>query len=1331
MVMKRTVLIFLGILIWQLIFAKQIRFDCFDISTGLSQNNINAMEFDDLGNLWVGTLDGLNRFNGYSFEIIKPGRSIRGQLSSNHIVTLGKGTNGDMWIVTRDGNLNYYNASRNQYEIISKTFFDQFNFSQTRSILQLNDSVLFLCNYNIVGVWEINKKHFTTIQTHAGIRGIKTINEKTVVYGDFGIQQLVNENDEYASQPLNTTPCYAIHSYKGQYHALSDKGIESINSNFEIMKILVGSDLFHRNNIDFKQINEMVFDGESFWIGGYDFLGCFCNENGSYYFQQFSYDQQISHSFKGYAVTKLSVDQAGNIWIGTSKNGINLVNRRKNQFDYHEWDNQKLLDAESNPVRAICKTKSGELWLGFDRKGIGVVYPNGKQAYFSHYYTMNGDVEEITNVRIIFEDSQNNLWIGEGNNLCCFNRKRERVETIDQHFNFAWPFRCYSVKELDYGTVTISSPLNVGFVNLESKRVSTISAQYINESIRDFVQDKYRNFWIAKNDRGLLKINYPNLENTAIDHENFGLSDNKVYCLAISSDSLWVGTNSGLNLIDLKTNKVINQYFEEDGLCNNIVYSISIDKNRNLWMSTNRGIAHFMVHENRFRTFLSNDYFMDDAHFVDQEGIIYYGGYTGVVSFNPKQIKDETIATSLKLESLSILNRPVYAGDTLEGRVVFQQPLWLTKSIKLHHRLNNISLVFNAYPFQIPNTSRFRYRMLGLQEQWIEAGKERSANYTKVPPGEYRFQVQTASDQMGFGASCELKISIIPPFWMTIWFKVLLLSILALSIVFIFINRIKQIKNRNEWLKKKVDEQTAELRDQNRTILEISEELQQANESRLRFFTNISHEFRTPLTIILGHIENLEHQSKNAVIAIQKNALRLLQLIDQTIDLRKMDQEKLNISCSEFDLVSFIYEIIQSIEVVAQQKNVKVLYNNQIPAINVCLDTDMMEKILYNLLSNAIKFSLPNQIIKVETEALHNEVRIRISDQGVGISEHDLGQIFDRFYRVEKGNQSTSGYGIGLALVKGLVETQKGSIDVKSELNKGTTFTIILPLIAGEAVNSSIARTTNFHDLFPRQSTINTNEQEIISSKKIMIVEDNPDLLEFLSGILSKKYNINTAANGSVALEQLQHYTPDLIVSDIMMPVMDGLTFCREVKSAMATSHIPFILLTAKTGIDDKIEGFEMGIDDYIEKPFNSKVLISRIDALLSNRQKLIDEYINTAKAIPRLNHISTNNREFLQHVDENIATNLGNTAFTVDLLSEKLNMSRASFYRKFTDLTGNTPADYIRKIRLRNAHQLLKTTNLSVSEIAEKSGFQSVGHFRKSFKNEFNKTPSETQKGC
>lgn len=1328
--MKRTVLVFLGLIIWQLIFAKQIRFDYFDISTGLSQNNINAMEFDDLGNLWVGTLDGLNRFNGYSFEIIKPGRSIRGQLSGNHIVALGKGLNGNMWIATRDGNLNYYNASRNQYEIIPKTSFDQFNLSQTRSILQLNDSVLFFYNYSVVGIWEMQKEQLFTFQIHGDIKGIKAIDGKVLVYGDFGIQQIVNENNEYAFRSLNTIPCYSINIFEGQHYVLNANGIESFNSDFEIIARLVDRDLFHRNHIDFNQINDMVFDGESFWIGGYDFLGCFCNENGNCYFQQFTYNQQVSHSFKGYAVTKLSVDKAGNVWIGTSKNGINLVNRRKNQFDFHEWDKQKLLDAESNPVRAICRTKSGELWLGFDRKGIGVVYPNGKQAYFSHYYKINGEAEEITNVRIIFEDSKNNLWIGEGNNLCCFNRKKERVETIDQHFNFAWPYRCYSVKELEYGTVTISSPLNVGFVNLENKQVSNISAQYINESIRDFVQDKYRNFWIAKNDRGLLKIDYPNLENTAINHENFGLSDNKVYCLAISGDSLWVGTNSGLNLIDLKTNKVINQYFEEDGLCNNIVYSINFDKNRNLWMSTNRGIAHFIVRENQFRTFLSNDYFMDDAHFVDQKGTIYYGGYTGVVSFNPEQIKDEIIATSLKIESLSIFNKPVYPGDTLEGRVILQQPLWLTKNIKLHHRLNNIGFVFNAYPFQIPNTSRFRYRMLGLQEQWIEAGKERSANYTKVPPGEYRFQVQTASDQMGFGPSSELKISIIPPFWMTIWFKVLVLLILALSIIFIFINRIKQIKSRNEWLNQKVDEQTAELRKQNRTILKISEELQQANESKLRFFTNISHEFRTPLTIILGHIETLEHQSKNAVNAIRKNALRLLQLIDQTIDLRKMDQEKLNISCSKFDLVNFVYEITQSIEVVAQQKNVKILYNNQTPPISVCLDIDMMEKILYNLLSNAIKFSLPNQTIKVEIETLHNQVKICITDQGVGISEDDLVHIFDRFYRVEKGNQSISGYGIGLALVKGLVETQKGRIDVKSELNKGTTFTIVLPLTAGVAVKSSNERTANFHELFPTQDSINAYEQEIISGKKILIVEDNPDLLEFLSGILSKNYNIKTANNGSDALEQLQHFTPDLIVSDIMMPVMDGLTFCSEVKSAMATSHIPFILLTAKTGIDDKIEGFEMGIDDYIEKPFNSKVLISRINALLTNRQKLIDQYLNTAKAIPMPDYISTKDREFLQRIDGIISSMLNNTAFSVELLSEKLNMSRASFYRKFTELTGNSPADYVRKVRLRNAHQLLKTTNFSVTEISEKSGFQSVGHFRKSFKNEFGKTPSEIQKG-
>jgi signal transduction histidine kinase/DNA-binding response OmpR family regulator/ligand-binding sensor domain-containing protein len=1327
--MNKFLLILIGIFTWQLINAKQIRFDRYDISSGLSQNNINGLEFDERGNLWVGTLDGLNRFNGYSFDVIKPGRDIRGNLSSNHIVALGKGFNGNMWMVTRDGNLNFYDASQNSYSVIDNSTFEQFNLSATSNLCQASDSVLIFSYNNILGIWKIGGSNFQTLQTTGNIRGVKLIGQKLIVFGSFGIKEIAFENNTYAFKTISTVQCNGIDTHQQQKYALTTAGIIKLDEQFKFTATIIDSVSIVSNIPNLQFINDFLFDGETFWLGGYDLLGCFSPDKTGFIFTRYQNDQKINHSFKGHTVNKLRIDQTGNIWIGTFKNGLSLVNRMKNQFIYHEWDAQKLSDAESNPVRAICKTRNGELWVGFDRNGVGLIDKNGQQTFYSEYYTKTGQKRAITNVRIIFEDSDGHLWIGEENNLCHINRKTNRIETIDHFFDFSWPYRCYTIKEFEPGMVTLTSPNRIGFVNLKNKTLNTIQTQNIEGNIRDIAQDKYRNLWIIKNDNGLVKITYPSLNNELISRENNQLSDNKAYCLLVTGDSLWVGTNSGLNLIDIKTNRVIKQFFEEDGLCNNIVYSLYNDRNGDVWMSTNRGISRFSNTENRFRTYLPGDFFMDDAYFMDPNGIIYYGGYTGVVSFHPQLIQENNVVTKPVIESLTIYNQQVYPGDTIDGYVVLTRPVWLSQSLKLRYNLNTFGFSFNAYPFQIPNSNRFRYRMQGLYDHWIETTDIRSANFTKVPPGEYLFQVQVASDQTNYESISELKISIIPPFWLTAWFKALLVIAAAFVIFWGFRARVNQIKKRNQWLKNKVDEQTTELREQNRTIIKMSEELQEVNESKLRFFTNISHEFRTPLTIILGHIENLENQSKSAVNAIQKNAMRLLRLIDQVIDIRKMDQQQLSLSYSRFDLAGFVNDIIQSIEVMASRKKISIELQSQIPLISVCLDMDKMEKIIFNLLSNAIKFTPQGKQIVVGLNETDNEVTLSVIDEGTGIAPNELQHIFDRFYRGENTKHSTPGYGIGLALVYGLVQLQKGSIEVESTLDVGTCFKITLPKNTSHGCHEQIVKTSmgfEMYDTVHEQQTLNSG---VLSGKKLLIVEDNIELLEYLTDILGKYFHIVTANNGKEALNKMDDFYPDLIISDIMMPVMDGITFCQKVKSALATSHIPFVLLTAKTNIENKIEGFELGIDDFIEKPFNSKLLLSRIEALLTNRQKLIAQYSNSAHNTPTTHHLSENDRLFLQQIDEAIFQNLGNSNFSIEQLSEKLNMSRASLYRKFSDLTGCSPADYVRKVRLRNAYQLLKANKLSIIEIAEKSGFQNVSYFRKSFKNEFGKTPSEAQK--
>lgn len=1317
---------------FQQLIAQQLRFDRFDISNGLSQNNIHCLEFDDIGNLWIGTLDGLNRYNGYQFEIFKPGRNLRGNLAGNHITALGKGIAGNMWIVTRDGDLNFYRANTHCFEKINTDDFGQFNIAAVNHIQQTNDSMLWLCNPSFLGLWMPKKEKFISYQPSKPISGINAIDQQGLfIFGQFGIEkvEIGNSHNDIVSTPVLNEPCYGLEINDQGYYALLQSGIAFLNFNFEIQAYVVDFSLSSGDHPNLNTINAFAVSDQAFWLGGNGFFGRYAKANGKFVLQTFKHDPLNNNSYKGHNVTRLKVDRIGNLWIGTMKNGLNHFNSVKNQFQHYGWDFQTLSDPDANPVRAICKTKSKELWLGFDRNGLGLLLPNGEQHFFSHYFNRKNEKSPIRDVRVIFEDSEGTIWIGEAENLCYYNRDKNRVETIDCKYQFAWSYRSYSVKELELGTLTITSLPFIGFVNLKEGTLTTMPVSSAPGIVRDVAQDKYRNLWLTKDNNGLLKIKYPNREIKRITSSTHDLSDNKVYCLLASGDSLWVGTNSGLNLIDLKTDSIVAQYFEEDGLCNNIVYSIYKDEKGNLWMSTNKGISHFNVKAKKFSTYLSNDFFMDDAHFLETNGTLYYGGYTGVVSFHPQNISQQRLQILPLIENFSIFNRPVYTGDTIDGRVIFTQALPKIKSLKLLHTQNTFTIGFNAYPFDFPNPNRFRYRLKGLQEQWTETSTIRTVSYTKVSPGTYVFEVEAASDQMLFSEAATLEIVIVPPFWMTLWFRITVFAFVVALVLLFFSFRVKQIKKRNQWLKLKVDEQTAALREQNQTIIEMSEKLHQADESKLRFFTNISHEFRTPLTLILGHLENLNTHSRSAVKSIQNNAVRLLRLIDQVIDLRKIDQDLMKLVVSPFDFVAFTKEVVDSLEIMARQKEIQLEFQSNVGFLEVWLDVEKTEKIIYNLLSNAIKFTPAGKKISVAITLSNHHYSLQIADEGIGISEAELERVFDRFYRSDNPQAAVSGYGIGLSMVKGLSELQHGKIEVTSKVGQGSCFTLTFPTGKAHYAETDFGKA-------PAQLRLYENEQlempvfvEKLSGKKILIVEDNPELLGFLSGLLNKHFKIDTAINGKAALSMLETAVPDLIISDIMMPEMDGMEFCRRVKASVETSHIPFILLTAKTDIETQIDGFELGVDDYIEKPFQSRVLFSRIQALLLNREKLREQFYNSARQIPVVQNLASRDQEFLKQVDEVINAHYSNSNFSIDILSEQLNMSRATFYRKFTDLTGSGPADYLRKVRLRKAYELLITGKLSIVEVCENVGFQSVSHFRKSFKSEFGKSPSEILK--
>jgi signal transduction histidine kinase/CheY-like chemotaxis protein/AraC-like DNA-binding protein len=1318
-------------------FSQAPRFDRFDISSGLSQNNINGLVIDDIGNIWVGTLDGLNKYNGYEFEVFKPLSDDSDGISGNHIISMGKGLNGDIWVTTRDRVLNHYRADVQRFRHFPDSVFEAAGIAPVNNLVQLNDSLLWFSDNDQLGLLNTRQNVCKKFQAPGWVHGIALIGDSTIIYGGFGIQYLrLDKEDSILSivpVDISGSPCFHLQQDGAAWYGISDSGIERISNQFTLREIVATFRELGLSFLEPSSLNSFTVHRGNFWLGDNNLLARVQRSGNGYSTTFFSYDPGNDSSFKGYHVTHLRFDALGNLWIGTLKNGLNYFSYKKNQFIHYNWRRQKLNSPDTDPVRAICKRDNDDIWLSFDREGVGIIDKKGEQRYFSHYFTREGTNRNINNVRNIFEDSSGNIWIGEGSRLCIYNQAKQRIEAVNCRFSWDWPYQCYSVKELETGIVTLTSSQRTGKVNLKTGELSVFSLdESVSGSVRDIVKDKYGSLWIAKDENGLLKYDGPDKPIRSIRSSTHGLSDNKAYCLWVAGDSLWIGTNAGLNLFSITGDSIIDKYFESDGLSNNIVYSLYYDAEDNMWMSTNRGITRFDVKNRQFVTFLTNDFFMDDAHFVSDDGFIYYGGYTGVVGFHPDSISTLHPGMKIHFESFRLFNREILPGDSIGNRVLIKENLKNNSLIRLKHDENSFSVEFNAYPFDYPNHNVFRFRLRGLQKEWTYSdGANRIASYTAVPPGEYTFELQAAPNRQSLDSIQRLRVVIIPPFWQTAWFRGVLIVGLVGGVFGGYQIRLRQIRKRNLLLKSTVDEQTKELRARNQQILEMSEKLHEADQSKLRFFTNISHDFRTPLTLILAHLDSFDQQKNKAVHAIRRNAYRLLNMINQLIDLRKLDQGQLKLSVRNFELVTFITEIVQSFRPVATQKDIELAFYSFPERLSVWLDADKLENILYNLLSNAIKYSPQGKTVMVSVGESDDQFYIDVEDQGIGIPKNELLSIFDRFYRSGKVNNHIEGHGIGLTIVKGLTELQKGTVEIESSEGRGTRFR--LSFLKGQehfGKNDFDKSSTGtyVHD----DKVFLDDEHENFSRfgrQKVLIVEDNVELSRFLKELLGRWFEVSIARNGKDAVGKVSDFKPDLIVSDVMMPVMNGIEFCRKIKSDDRTANIPFVFLTARTDEETHIEGFELGIDGYIEKPFNGRIFLARLMAILENRSKLTRHLEEQKKSGVGDAGLSKSDRDFLETVNALIDKRYSDPAFNVEILGKELFMSRSSFYRKFKDVTGITAAGYIRKIRLHKAASLLKNDGIQVSQVAERVGFQSVAQFRKSFREEFGKTPGEWAK--
>lgn len=914
----------------------------------------------------------------------------------------------------------------------------------------------------------------------------------------------------------------------------------------------------------------------------------------------------------------------------------------------------------------------GRVWVGTFRKGI-YLKDGDKVSHFMQEDVPNKDID-YNIVRDFAEDHQHQIWVCYHGGVGRFDEQAKRI-------------------------FPLQNKLFVG-----------------NTNINSIVFDRQHRLWAATN-KGLIVGNQLKL---------------KAVCKALAIDKqgwIWVGTMNGVYVFDIQNGKTY-RYGKEEGMTNEMIQDLVVDKLDEVWVTTANGLCRIRrtrSSEQPFAlTMFDSQNKLGDAKFLPRtaasmvDGKLFFGSSTGFYIVDPIQVKDMEYTGHPVFTSLLVNNQEVVAGKEYDGRVILPFALSTTKKIVLEHDENFITVHFSGLNFDMPHHTYYKYRLQGVNNDWIEINPQDGigrANYTDLSPGTYKLEVYSAGlDKVWSKQSATLEIEVLAPLWATWWAK--LLYFLAFIALVIFVVRWKI--------------------EQNRKRME-NEKYKELEEMKYRFFTNISHEFRTLLTLIITPIGSIlkrttDGETRHQLNDVSRNAGDLLQLVNQLLDFRKMEMNGEHLNLTSGNLNEFIQYTTMKFMPLAEQKNIRLAFEDKTEGLFMYFDKDKVGKILTNLLSNAFKFTKAGGSVCVSLEKCILDSRrcahIIVEDTGCGIPKEDQAHVFERFYRTEQDSSSQQiGSGIGLNMVYEYIQLHEGKVSLESEESKGSRFIVDIPAdlkreVQQEASEENRIASPVMADVVDGAVGVQTFRK---IEKTVLVVEDNEDFSHFLSQELGRIYNkVLTAKDGIEGAMMAEAENPDIIVSDVMMPRMNGTDMCRRIKENIETSHIPIILLTAWSTDEGRAAGYKAGADAYIAKPFDMEVLLARISNLLEKQEKRQRDFSHSISLDPKTVTDSSPDEDFLKEVIACIEKNIDNSEYTIDSLSTDVVMSRMSLYRKMKSLTGQTPADFIRTVRLKTAAKLLKEEKCTVSEACYRTGFASPQNFAKHFKEMFGVLPSQ-----
>lgn len=1052
----------------------------------------------------------------------------------------------------------------------------------------------------------------------------------------------------------------------------------------------------------------------------------------------------------------LFLDKGQNLWVGTYTIGINKADTQQKPFGHY---NKKYQDTNSlidNIVRTICEDKQGNIWVGTRNKGVSMIdRANNRYTHYTHNKkdSLNSLISD--NIRKIYCDRFGEIWIGTKEGLTRFDPQRNRFYSYSYRGRNKIPSDwIYAITEDSRGYLWIGTRQGLAKYDRQKDRFyaydpkSTLSGSFV----RVIFEDKKKNLWVATEGGGLTKIRrdsstgfeeklYPTrFVNNPQDSNS--LSSNAVFSMLEDEKGIiWIGTNNGLNRFDPQKNE-FTLFSSKDGLPDILIMGILSDGKGHIWISHKKGLTRldtktYAMKQYTLREGLQSNEFSEDAYYRSKKtGEMFFGGVNGFNAFFPDRIQDNPYPPdNVFFTDLKILNMPVGINESVNENIILTQPLYLTKEITLTHKDKSIAIEFAALHYANPQGNIYAYMLEGFDKDWIYTnGSNRVASYSNLDPKAYVLKVKAAnSDGVWNPIPATLKITVLPPFWKTMQAYVLYWLLFGGLLFLLYQYVVGREKMKNQLLLERIK----------------AEKIEEINQLKLQFFTSISHEFRTPLSLIIDPLEKLlaeevsPTQAKRYYTIMAASASRLLKLITQLLDFRKSESGHLTLEASYGDIVLFTKAIADTFQLHAEKRSIRFSFEATLPSIIAPFDPDKLDKIIYNLLSNAFKYT-PNQgEIRIQLALMAKDtdergalevVTIRVEDSGIGIGQNAIDKIFDVFYQVE-GNQAYEGEGtgIGLALTKELVKLHTGEITVESEVGRGTCFTVSLPL-RNKPLDASPILTGNLNDpkrAFPR--TFSADEPEANSEEEyaengeqalILLVEDNEEIRNYIENELKHTYQVVLATDGMAGFDKAAELMPTLIISDIMMPKMDGIELCKKLKTDERTSHIPVILLTARQSTEYKIEGYETGADAYITKPFSTAVLMARIKNLIDSRRALRERYGKSIIFDPKECEINVTDEAFINRARKIVEENLSNVGFDGEAFADNLKISRTQAYKKIKALTNQTVHDFITTIKLNKAAELLLAGELSIAQVAYEVGYTEPTNFRRSFVKQFGQTP-------